>query len=92
MSHTWYLYIIEDQKGRFYTGITTNVERRFREHCDTFAGLPNAKGAKFFRSSQPVRVVYQESCQDRAQASQRERALKTLPKAQKQLLIKGVPI
>lgn len=88
----WFLYLIEDAKGRFYAGITTDVERRFQEHCDAFAGVSGAKGAKFFRSSQPLRVVYREECRDRAEASRRERALKALPKSRKMALIAGVPV
>ena len=88
----WFLYLIEDEKGRFYAGITTDVERRFQEHCDVFAGVSAAKGAKFFRSARPLRVVYREACASRAEASRRERALKALPKSRKIALINGVPV
>jgi putative endonuclease len=91
-NQAWYLYMVEDERGRFYTGISTDVERRFQEHCDIYDGVAGAKGAKFFRSSRPVRVVYKESCDNRAEASRRERALKALTKAQKRLLIAGVPV
>ena len=89
---SWYLYMIEDDRGRFYSGITTDVARRFQEHCDVYARLPGAKGAKFFRSSRPLRVVYQEACADRGEATRRERALKALPKSRKKALIAGVPV
>lgn len=84
--------MVEDERGRFYTGISTDVDRRFQEHCDTYAGVPGAKGAKFFRSSRPLRVVYKESCENRAEASRRERSLKALTKHNKLLLIAGVPV
>ena len=84
--------MIEDDRGRFYSGITTDVARRFQEHCDVYARLPGAKGAKFFRSSRPLRVVYQEACADRGEATRRERALKALPKSRKKALIAGVPV
>ena len=84
--------MVEDERGRFYTGISTDVERRFQEHSDTYAGVAGAKGAKFFRSSRPLRVVYKEPCASRAEASRRERSLKALSKPQKLLLIAGVPV
>lgn len=92
MAGSWYLYMIEDEHAHYYTGITTDVSRRFQEHCDSYAGVPNAKGAKYFRSRKPVKVVYQEACDSRAQASRREHALKALPKHKKQALVTGTPI
>ncbi|MDX1692411.1 MAG: GIY-YIG nuclease family protein [Ketobacteraceae bacterium] len=89
---TWYLYMVEDERSRLYTGISTDVERRFREHCDTYNGVAGAKGAKFFRSSQPLRVVYREACGNRAEASRRERALKALSSRKKRQLIAGTPV
>ncbi|HBC56914.1 MAG TPA: GIY-YIG nuclease family protein, partial [Gammaproteobacteria bacterium] len=38
----WYVYIIECSDGAYYTGITTDLKRRFAEHAG------NGKGAKFF--------------------------------------------
>ena len=57
-----------------------------------YAGIPHAKGAKFFRSARPLRVVYQEACGNRAEASRRERALKALSTAKKRRLIAGEPV
>ena len=47
----WFLYIIETESGSLYTGITTDVERRFEEHC---GGL---KGSKYLRVNKPKKVV-----------------------------------
>ena len=41
-STTWSVYIIEASDTSFYTGITTDVERRFKEHMQC------RKGAKYF--------------------------------------------
>ena len=38
MSPLWHLYLLECEDGSLYTGITTDVERRFAEHL-------NGKGA-----------------------------------------------
>lgn len=83
----WYVYMVQTSKDLLYTGIATDVDRRFQEHCDTYAGVTNAKGAKFFRGHQPVKVVYQEQCENRSDASKRERAIKSLTKSQKLKLI-----
>ncbi len=83
---TWYVYMIRSHKHHLYTGITTDIERRFQEHSDVFAGRPKAKGAKFFRQHQPLEIVYQTSCKTRAEASKQEYYLKQLSTAEKQAL------
>lgn len=86
----WYLYIVLTVEGALYTGITTDVERRFQEHCDMYRGVPGARGAKYFRSHQPAEVVYQETLPDRATAARREHAVKALSRARKMALIRGL--
>jgi putative endonuclease len=78
----WKVYIILASDGSLYTGITTNVERRFQEH------LEGVKGAKFFSGRRPVKVVYLESAHDRSSASKREAAIKALDRSQKLQLVK----
>ncbi|MFT5518588.1 MAG: putative endonuclease, partial [Oceanospirillaceae bacterium] len=31
---SWWVYMVQTQGGRLYTGITTDTKRRFKEHCD----------------------------------------------------------
>lgn len=76
---TWYLYILECGDGTLYTGITDDVPRRFAAHC---AG----KGAKYTRGRGPLTLRYQEVCGSHSQALRRERAVKALPRAEKQKL------
>ena len=89
----WWLYIIETESGKLYTGITTDVERRFAEHVAVNSDKNNSnekkgkKGAKFFRSNAAKKVVYQEVCSNRSEASQKEAAVKKLTRAEKLLLI-----
>lgn len=80
----WYLYIIQTQKGKLYTGIAVDVERRFLEH------LSGIGGAKFFRSDPPEKLVYVEDCTDRSDASKREAHIKKLTRKQKEKLINEV--
>lgn len=83
----WYVYIIQTESATLYTGITTDVARRFDEHLDTFYGRASAKGAKYFRRTKPIEVVYRETCANRSVASKREAAIKRMTKAQKVALI-----
>ena len=77
----WYVYIIEASDGSLYTGVTTDVERRFAEHGGS------EKGAKFFRGRKPVKIVYQQDLPDRSAALKREVAIKKLTRQNKLLLI-----
>lgn len=81
----WYVYIIEADDGSLYTGITTNVEKRFDAH-------KHKKGAKYFYSRCPVRVCYVEACKDRSEASKREYAIKQLSRQEKLQLITTVEV
>ena len=76
----WQVYIIVCTDNSLYTGITTDIERRFREH----AGV---QGAKYFRGRTPDKVVYLEGGHSRSTASKREAAIKKLLRADKLRLI-----
>ncbi len=78
----WYVYMLKCKDGSFYTGITTDLARRVDEHNGV---LKN--GARYTRARQPVQLIYQESCEDRSQASKREHAIKKLDRADKQALV-----
>ena len=77
----WYVYIIRATDQSLYTGITTDVERRFAEHQSGRAG------AKYFRGRSPVELVLVESGYDRSSASIRESQIKKLSREQKLELI-----
>jgi putative endonuclease len=81
----WWVYMVRTVSGKLYTGISTDVERRFQQHLDTSRGLGN-KGAKFFRSDAPAAVVYREAFPDRSSASRREVHIKQLSSRQKRQL------
>ena len=80
----WYVYMLRCGDGSLYTGSTTDVERRLREH-------QGGTGARYTRSRPPVTLAYAEEAPDRSAAQRREAAIKKLPRAQKLKLIgKGV--
>jgi putative endonuclease len=75
----YYVYILECTDGTLYTGITTDVKRRFAEHQ---AGT----GGAYTRSRGARRMIYTEKHPDRSAASKREAAIKKLARAQKRVL------
>jgi len=83
IASNWQVYIILCSDDSLYTGITTNIERRLRQHTD-------GTGAKYFRGRQPVKVVYQESGHTRNTASKRELEIKALSRSEKNILISSV--
>lgn len=80
----WYLYLVKCRDGSLYTGITTNVERRFAEHQQS-----GPKSAKYLRGKGPLELVYSSEAGDRSQASSIEYKVKQLPRAAKQKMIDG---
>ncbi|MGC8856241.1 MAG: GIY-YIG nuclease family protein [Anaerolineae bacterium] len=77
---TCYCYILECADGTYYTGWTTDPQRRLQAHN---AG----RGARYTRSRRPVRLVYLEPFADRSSAMKRERAIKALSRHDKEQLI-----
>ena len=75
----WHIYIILCSDDSLYTGITTDVERRFRQHAD-------GRGAKYFRGRQPMRLLYLERGHTRSSAAKREAEIKGMKRADKCLL------
>ena len=83
-STRWFCYLLACADGSLYAGITTALERRVAAH--------NAGSAsKYTRARLPVRLVWAEPARDRAAASQREAAVKALPRALKLALADARP-
>lgn len=78
----WSLYLIRCSDGKLYTGITTDVERRFGEHGGQL-------GAKFMRGKGPFKLAYSASVGDRSLASRLEWRVKRLAKRDKERLVNG---
>lgn len=76
----YYVYMLECENGALYTGITTDVARRFAEH-------QSGVGGNFTRSQKVKRVVYTEEHPDRSAALKREAQIKRLRRDQKLALV-----
>jgi putative endonuclease len=81
MASTWHVYMVECADGTLYSGITTDLDRRIKEHNDS------DRGAKYTRAKRPVRLVYSEEASGRGAAAKREYELKQLSREEKQKLV-----
>lgn len=84
----WLVYMIRCDDDSLYTGITTDIARRWREHGGGDEEVSRSgKGAKFFRGRRPLQLVYLEGGHDRASATRRELTIKRLARAAKVQLL-----
>jgi putative endonuclease len=75
-----WVYILKCDDGSFYTGYTTDVERRVREH-------DRGEGAKYTRGRTPVELVHRERFESKSAAMSREYEIKQLSQAEKEWLV-----
>jgi putative endonuclease len=73
--------MIRTREGHLYTGITTDLARRWQEHSS------GKGGARYFRGHVPESICLVETYPDRSTASQREYAIKQLKRRDKDALI-----
>jgi len=76
----FFCYMVECADGTFYTGWTTDPERRVKTHN---AG----RGARYTKMRRPVKLIYVEELLDKSSALKRERAIKKLPRKKKEQLL-----
>ncbi|MGL5351189.1 GIY-YIG nuclease family protein [Cetobacterium sp.] len=79
----WYVYILRCENNSLYTGITTDVERRFEQHC-------NGKGAKYTKVHKPIKIEAIFEKENRSEASKEEIRIKSLKKSEKELLCQNI--
>ncbi len=80
-SKAFFCYILECTDGTYYTGWTTDPQRRLRQHN-------HGSGARYTRYRRPVRLVYVEEQPDRGSAMRREVQIKRMRREKKERLIK----
>ena len=81
----YYTYILRCADDSLYTGITTDLRRRFAQHSSG----KRAMGAKYTASRPPVGFECAFQSDDRAAASRLEYRIKKLTRPQKIALIGG---
>ncbi|MEK7188154.1 MAG: GIY-YIG nuclease family protein [Patescibacteria group bacterium] len=79
----YFVYILECADGSLYTGITTDLKRRFAEH-------KNKKGGGYTQAHPVRKIVYSEKLTNRSVALKREAEIKRMNRKEKLSLIKAV--
>lgn len=72
----WWVYMILTKKGKIYTGVSTDIERRFKQH-------KTGTGARYFRTDKPVRIIFTDGPYSRSEAQKIECAIKKLSASEK---------
>ena len=80
----WSVYIIRCSDDSLYTGIATDVARRFDEH------QAGNIGSKYLRGRAPLELVFEQQVGDRSLASKIEHRIKKLPRSHKEKIV-GLP-
>jgi putative endonuclease len=80
----WYLYLLRCHDGSFYTGISTDVARRFAQHQGEGSG-----GSKYLKGRGPLSLVFKKKLGSNSLALKVERRVKKLSKARKEDLIRA---
>lgn len=76
------VYLIQCEDKSIYTGITTDMERRFQEHKDKIGG-------HYTRAHKVEKILHTEQFKNRSEASKREAEIKSWPREKKLKLIKN---
>lgn len=82
----WFLYVIETAAGALYTGITTDVERRLREHRGS------KRGARALRGKGPLVLRHYQAVGSHSEALKLEASLKRLSAADKRAWLQARPL
>lgn len=77
----WTVYIVKCTDQSLYTGVTTDLQRRLLEHNGDF------KGARYTRHRRPVKLVFEQTFENRSLACKQEYAIKRLSRQGKKKLI-----
>ena len=85
MTAPYYVYIIECANNALYTGITNDLNRRFKQH-------QTGRGARYTTANPAVKLLYSSRCGSKSRALKREAAIKKLTRAEKlKLIVKSSP-
>lgn len=76
----YFVYLIECSDKSIYTGITTDVIRRFKEH-------KNGEGGHYTSSKRVIKILYTEQCKTRSEALKRESEIKSWRREKKLALV-----
>lgn len=78
----WFLYMIRCKFGTLYTGVTTDINRRFSEHQSQ-----GKKCAKYLKGRAPLELLHSQEMRNKTEAYRLELKIKSLTRAQKEAYI-----
>lgn len=73
MKKSWFVYILECQDGSFYTGVTTDIDKRMKVHAE-------GKGSKYVHHKKFKKLLRMKEYYNRSDAQKAECQIKTLDK------------
>ena len=76
---TWWVYLLECNNGRIYTGVSPDVEQRVEKHRF-------GKGALFTKINQPEKLIASKAFVSKGEAIKVEKQIKKMPAAGKRIL------
>jgi len=79
----YFVYILKCSDQTFYTGITTNLDRRIKEHNSS------KLGAKYTKVRRPLKLIYSKNFENRSEASIEEARIKKLTRLEKLNFLKN---
>jgi putative endonuclease len=79
----YFVYIVSCADNTFYTGYTTDLERRVDEHNHS------PVGARYTKTRRPVKLIYSETCITLSEALKREIVIKKMTKKEKNTLVQS---
>jgi len=82
----WHLYLVRTAAGSLYAGISTDVERRFAEHCGDAT-----RGSRYLRGRGPLELVYSQRIGEQGLALRAESRVKRLPRHRKEEIVRSRP-
>lgn len=80
----YYFYILRCSDNSLYSGMTSNLEKRVKEHNSSAS-----KGARYLRGKKPLTLVYSETYTNIQTAMSREFQVKKWTKEKKEALVRG---
>lgn len=78
----WSIYMVRRNDGKIYTGISTDVAKRFEMHQNS-----NSQGAKFLRGMGPLELLIQMEVGEQKLAMNVEHKVKKLAKDKKEEIV-----
>ncbi len=81
MTGKWFVYTLRCNDKSLYTGVTTDLKRRFDEHR-------SGRGGGYTRAHRPEKIVHFEKLKSRSAALKREAQIKKMSRNEKIALIR----